>query len=74
MSRSSPHRPQLVGDFVPRRPESRGGAPQPKRKLSEMECDALDLAVDELSDDALGRFWGESYHIPPSASHTFTHH
>jgi hypothetical protein len=55
LSRSSSQRPPLIGDFVPKRPTGKG---TPPRKFSESDCDTLDLAVDELSDDALGRFWG----------------
>jgi hypothetical protein len=58
LTRSSSQRPPLVGDFVPKRPTGKATPPTLKRKLSEMECDTLDLAIEELSDDALGRFWG----------------
>jgi hypothetical protein len=58
LSRSSSQRPPLVGDFVPKRPTSKGTPPILKRKFSETECDTLDLAIEEMSDDALGRFWG----------------
>lgn len=47
----------MVANFVPQRPGNKISSM--KRKLSESDCDTLDLAVEQLSDDALGRFWGE---------------
>ncbi|KAG8775975.1 hypothetical protein FRB91_001903 [Serendipita sp. 411] len=54
-SRTSTQMPPVVAEFVPRRSSTKLDAG--KRKLSEMDCDTLHLAIDQLSDDALGRFW-----------------
>ncbi|PVF99108.1 hypothetical protein CPB86DRAFT_703949 [Serendipita vermifera] len=57
-SRTSVQRPPLVADFFPKKMASKGtNTPPTKRKFSEADCDVLELAVEELSDDALGRFW-----------------
>ena len=72
LSRSSSQRPPLVGDFIPKRPTGRATPPAPKRKFSEMGCDTLDLAIEELSDDALGRFWGMCFLNALSTTHSFT--
>jgi hypothetical protein len=50
----------LVADFFPKKMAVKGAnTPPTRRKFSEADCDVLELAVEELSDDALGRFWGE---------------
>lgn len=57
-SRGSSQIPPLVAEYFPKRAEIKIAA-QAKRKFSEMDCDTIDLDVERMSDDALGRFWGE---------------
>ena len=55
-SRTSPNRPPLVAEYAPLRTT---GVPKTvgQRKFSETDCDVLELAVEHMSEDALGRFW-----------------
>jgi hypothetical protein len=57
-SRGSSQIPPLVAEYFPKRGEAKAAA-QAKRKFSDVECDSIDIDVDGMSDDALGRFWGE---------------
>jgi len=84
-SRGSSQLPPLIAEFFPKRTEAKASA-QVKRKFSEMDCDTMDLDVDGMSDDALGRFWGEHVHkhhpiqqpthqpAPHSCFRAFRHH
>lgn len=61
-SRGSSHRPPLVADYIPLRASGaakmlKGSTATGQRKFSETDCDVLELAVEQMSDDALGRFW-----------------
>ena len=57
-SRGSSQIPPLVAEYFPKRSEGKVAA-QAKRKFSEMDCDTIDMDIEGMSDDALGRFWGE---------------
>lgn len=56
-SRGSSQIPPLVAEYFPKRSEPQAKQPHQPRKFSEMDCDTIDLDIERMSDDALGRFW-----------------